>query len=331
MPLHRNLDDPTRRRVLGAATLTGLLSVLGVPLSFAASYPSRPIKMVAPFSAGGPNDILARTVAEALQHAVKQPVIVENVTGAGGIVGTQRVLSSPPDGYTLLVGAAYLVTSPHLYRAAKFDPARDFVPLGPPVESLLVLVSGPHTDLKAMIERAKSSGSPLRIASPGTGTLSHLGGELLRMASGAPIIHAAYRGVGPALSDVIGGHADLMIDGVSSSLPLIRDGRLKALAVPDQQRNPLLPDVPTLGELGYRGVEVRAWNAIFAPASTPKDVIDFLTPAITGILSRAEIVQQLKARGMEPTTLTAASFRERLARESQHWKSVIQTAGVAVE
>ncbi|WP_028602330.1 Bug family tripartite tricarboxylate transporter substrate binding protein [Ottowia thiooxydans] len=325
----RSIQNPGRRDLIAAALAAGALSY---PIrALAAAYPARTITLVSPFVAGGPNDIVGRIIAESLKDALKQPVLVDNVTGAGGLVGTRKVLVGPSDGYTLLIGAAYLVTAPHLYKAATFDPAQDLIPLSPPIESSLVFVSAEHTDLKSLIESAKKSGKPIRLASPGAGTLSHLGGEMLRLAANAPLVHIPYRGIGPAMTDVMGGHADLLIDGVSSSLPQIRDGRLRALAVPDEQRNSLLPDAPTTAQLGWPSVKVRAWNAIFAKAGTPADIVELLTTEITKVVNRPEITSELKKRGLDPSPLAAAAFKQRLAVETAHWKSVVQSAKITLE
>ncbi|MGE0800359.1 MAG: Bug family tripartite tricarboxylate transporter substrate binding protein [Lautropia sp.] len=321
-----------RRSFLGGLCAAGVAGIAAAPRSVAAAdYPTRPIALISPFSPGGPNDIVGRTIAEPLAGMLGQPIVVETVTGAGGLVGTRRLLSAPADGYTLLIGAAYLVTAPHLYKSANFDPGRDLIPLSPPVESLLVYVSGSHGDLKAMIDNARRSGTPIRVAHPGAGTLSHLGSELLRLESQAPMVMVPYRGVGPAITDLMGGHADLLIDGISSSLPQIRAGRLKALCVPDAARNPLLPDVPTTAELGFPSVRVRAWNAIFARAGTPADVVDRLSTEISRIVRQPAVSESLKQRGLEPGAESPAAFRERLATESAHWQAVVRKAGITVE
>jgi len=316
-----------RRRLLGTA-----LAAVALPGSVrAAAYPDRALTIICPFVAGGPSDITARTIGEPLRAALKQAVLVDNVTGAGGLVATRKVLVAPADGYTLLLGASYLVTAPSLYKNANFDAARDFIPLSPPVESPLVFVCGTQSNLKTLIDGAKQTGKPLTVASPGAGTLSHLGAEMLRLASSSPIVHVPYRGVGPALTDVIGGNADLMLDGVSSSLPHIRSGRLKALFVPDGQRNPLLPDTPTGAEVGYPTVKVRAWNAIFARAGTPDDVVNLLTASITKLLAKPEVRGALTARGLEPSKLTPSAFRSGLGAEAAHWNRVIHDARITIE
>lgn len=326
------LESPRRREAIAAAAVAGLLGAFaGRAFGAVPAYPTRAVTMISPFAPGGPNDIVARSVAESLKDVLKQPVLVENLSGAGGIIGAKRVLAAAPDGYTLLAGAAYLVTAPYLYKSADFEVARDFVPLSPPVESLLVFVSGKGGDLKALLQKAKQTGVPVRVAAPGMGTLSHLGSEMLRLASGAPMVQAQYRGVAPALNDIMGGHADLLLDGISSSLPLIREGRLTALAVPDDARNPLLPAVPTTAELGFSQVKVRAWNAIFASAATPPAIVEQLATEITRIVARPEFARELSKRGLEPTPITPAAFRERLVAESAHWKSVVSAARITVE
>ncbi|AGU53767.1 putative Bug-like extra-cytoplasmic solute receptor, TTT family [Variovorax paradoxus B4] len=321
----------TRRNFLGAGLGCAALSLGASPACGATGYPARPVTLICPFVAGGPSDITGRSIAEPLGEILRQPVVVENVTGAGGLIATKRFLAAAADGHTLLVGATYLVTAPFLYKTANFNPVHDLVPLSPPVESLLIFVSSPQKDLRSLLENAKRTGDPVRAASPGAGTLSHLGVEMLRLASGAPIVHVPYRGVGPALTDVMGGHADLMLDGLSSSLPHIRGGRLRPLFVPDEQRNSLLPEVPTAAEVGFPSVKARAWNAIFARTGTPAAITDLLASEITKILARPEGRADLKKRGLEPAKLTATAFKERLAAEAAHWGSVIQTARITIE
>jgi len=329
------ISNARRRKILAVAAGSALLG-MGVssprPVRAQTDFPVKPIVLIAPFPAGGPNDTVARVVGQQLSLLLKQPVNVDNRSGAAGHLGTSVFLNAPADGYTLLVGAAYLVVSPHLYKNVKYDATRDLIPLASPVDSMLVVVSHPASpDLKTLIARAKTTGTPIRMASPGTGTLSHLGGELLKLVSGAPFILVPYRGTAAAQSDVIGQNVDLMIDGVSSALPLIRAGRMKALAIPDEARNPLLPDVATVAELGYPGVVVRAWNAFFAPAGAPREVVERLSADLSSILARPDIAQELRSRGLEPTTLSPARFRERIAAESALWARVIREAGVTVD
>jgi tripartite-type tricarboxylate transporter receptor subunit TctC len=321
----------SRRQVCGGA-LAALVGAGAFGQAAAQGrYPDGTISVVAPFVPGGPNDMVARAVANGLAEAFGVTVTVDNRSGAGGNIGTQHVLQQPADGRTLLLGAAYLVVSPHLFKSVHYDPVRDFVPVGPPVESRLVFVTRPDgPDLKDMLAKAKATGVPLKLASPGAGTLSHLGGEALSLASGAPMTHIAYRGVGPAVTDVLGGHVDLMLDGMASSLPLIKAGRAKGLAVPEEAREPLLPDVPSLAELGYPGMTIRAWNAAFVVAATPRPIVDKLTAEVTRTLAKPEVVKALTARGLRPTTLSPAQFHQRMAEESARWQKVIRDAKISL-
>lgn len=319
------------RRFLVLASASTALGGFGA-VQAQGAFPTKPITVIVPFVAGGPTDTFARTVANGLSQALGQTVTVENRAGAGGNIATAQFLSSAADGYTILVGASYLVVSPYLYKSVTYDPVKDFLPVGPPVESHVVFVTkagGP--DMKAMLESAKTSKDPIKLASPGAGTLSHLGGVALGVASGAPMTHVAYRGVGPAITDVMAGHVDLMIDGMSSSLPLVKSGKLKAVAVPSLVRDPLMPDVPTVAELGFPGMEVLAWNAAFVQPGTPKDVVDKLTSAITAVLAKPEVGADLRARGLFPTTLNTADFRARMGVEAAHWKAIITSANITVD
>ena len=330
--------SPRRRSWLHAGLAmvgAGAIGTLGgMPRPAAAqagAYPTRTITLVSPFVAGGPNDIIGRLIAEPLREALGQPVVVDNASGAGGLIGTQKVLSAPADGYLLLIGAAYLPTAPFLFKAARFDAANDLIPLSAPIESQLVFVAGPQADLQTLFANARRTGTPLRIANPGTGTLSHLGAELLRLEANVPAVQVPYRGVGPGLTDLMGGQVDLMLDALPTSLPLVRSGKLKALCVPEQVRNPLLPDVPTTTELGWGAVQVRAWNALFARTGTPAAIVERLRAELTKIVASTTVRDGLSKRGLEVGSGDPSAFRQRIVTEAARWNTVIQRAGISIE
>lgn len=305
------------------------LSLLTSTAHSAEPWPSRPITLYVPFAAGGPTDIFSRTVAAEMSKRLGQAVVVENKTGAGGNIATTQFLQAKPDGYTLLTGASYLLVSPYLYRTITYDLTKDFTPVGPPVESHLVFVGNPHgPSLKQMLEAAETTKQPIKLASPGAGTLSHLGSIALGQSAKAPMTHVSYRGIPPALTDIMAGNVDLLLDGISSSLPLIKAGRLKALAVPAAARDPLLPEVPTLSELGYADLDVLPFNALFANPKTPPEVLQKLDSVVRAVFASTEIKTELESRGLYPTTLTVEQFRQRMSTESQRWKHVIEAAGI---
>lgn len=322
-----------RRRVIaGLAALAAAGAVRAQP-GAAGGFPNRPLRLVVPFPPGGASDTSARLIAARLGERLGQPVVVENRPGATGNIATTTVTRGPADGYQLLLGAAFLAVNPWLYKNAGYDPVRDLAPLGRPIDSRVVLVGRPELPpLPAFIEQARRTSTPIRLASPGAGTLSHLGGELLRIRTGAPMIHVPYRGSVAALTDLAGQQVDLMFDAVASATPMIRGGRIKAIAVPEASRNPQLPDVPTLGELGVPDLFVRAWNVMFAPAGTPADVLETLRTHVDAVLAMPAVADELRSKGLEvgdPTPPQA--FVARLQAESELWRRTVQAAGITLE
>jgi tripartite-type tricarboxylate transporter receptor subunit TctC len=329
--------DPTaprarsRRRTLAALALApALLSEAGAQQ---AAWPARPLRLIVPFPPGGAADTSARLVATRLGEALAQPVVVESRPGAGGNIATTAVTRAAADGYTLLLGAAYLSVNPTLYRNAGYDPVTELAPLGRFIESRLVFIAPAGAPpLREMLERARRTGTPIRLASAGTGTLSQLTGEMLKVATGTPMVHVPYKGSGPALTDIIGGQVDLMVDALASALAQIRGGRARALAVPERARNPLLPDVPTLAELGVPDIDVRAWNAFFAPAGTPAPVLARLREEFERILATPAIADELRSRGLEiAEPIAPERFTARMQAEIALWKRIIAEAGVTPE
>ena len=324
-----------RRRVLA-----GLLAVAAAGTARAQSgggaaggFPNRPMRLVVPFPPGGASDTSARLIAAKLGERLGQPVVVENRPGATGNIATVAVARGPADGYQLLLGAAFLAVNPWLYKNAGYDPVRDLAPLGRPIDSRVVLVARPDLPpLPAFIEQAKRTSTPIRLASPGAGTLSHLGGELLRIRTGAPMTHVPYRGSVAALTDLAGQQVDVMFDAVASATPMIRGGRIKAIAVPETARNPQLPDVPTLAELGVPDIVVRAWNMMFAPAGTPPDVLETLRTHVDAVLAMPAVADDLRSKGLEVGEPTAPqAFVARLQAESDLWRRTVQAAGITLE
>ncbi|MFM1987972.1 MAG: hypothetical protein RJA99_929 [Pseudomonadota bacterium] len=323
-----------RRRVLA-----GLLAVATAGTARAQStggpggFPGRPLRLVVPFPPGGASDTSARLIAAKLAERIGQPVVVDNRPGATGNIATTTVTRGPADGYHLLLGAAFLTVNPWVYKNAGYDPARDLAPLGRPIDSRVVLVGRPDLPAFAtVLADAKRSATPIRMASPGAGTLSHVGGELLRLRTGAPMTMVPYRGSVAALTDLAGQQVDLMFDAVASATPMIRGGRVKAIAVPEPSRIAQLPDVPTLAELGLPDLTIRAWNMLFAPAATPAEVLAFLHSQVDAVLAMPAVAEDLRNKGLEVSGVTSPqAFMARLQSESDLWRKTVQEAGITLE
>jgi tripartite-type tricarboxylate transporter receptor subunit TctC len=313
-----------------------LLLVLASLAAFAAhaqEYPARPIRIVVPFAPGGVADNSARVIAEPLSQRLGQQVLVENRPGASGNIGTSAVAQSAPDGYTLLLGFdGTMVINPHVFPKTGFDTLKDFAPVTKLGDATLILVAHPSLPAKTlqeMIRLAKTK--PLPYGTSGTGGTPHLAGELLKQRTGAQLEHVPYKGGGPAVTDVVGGQIPLVFTAIASAQQHIRTGRLVALGVPGAKRSSALPDVPTFQESGLAGFDVSSWTGIFAPAATPRAVVERLQKELAVVLQSAFVKERYAALGIEPVgkapDLFAAQVREGLAR----WEKVVRTANVKVE
>jgi len=306
----------------------------GLP-AVAGDYPDRPIRIVVPYSAGGTNDILTRLVGAKLQAAWGQPVVVDIRTGAGGNVGADQVAKAEPDGYTLLVTASPpLSINASLYRDLPFDPQRDFAPVSLFVEVPNLLEVNPRLPVRTVAELvayAKARPGKLNFASQGNGTTSHLAGELLRIKAGIDITHVPYRGTAPALNDLVAGNVDLMFDNLVSSLPLVRAGSLRALAVGSAARSAALPDVPTLIESGLPDFETTAWFAMVAPAGTPRAIVARLSAAAAAALHEPDVAARLRDLGATTVASTPDALGARIASEIARWGAVIKAANITID
>lgn len=321
----------TRRALLGL--LAGVASGAAAAQSGASGAPARSLRIVVPFPPGGASDTTARTTGTRLGEMTGLPVVVENRPGAGGNIATASVVRAPADGQLVLLGAAYLAVNPSLYRDAGYEPRRDLAIVSRVVESRLVVVGRPDAPgLKALVERLRDTKVPLRLASAGTGTLSHLVGVSVLQRLGAETVHVPYRGSSPALTDLAGGQVDLMVDATASAAALVAASRVKALAVPEQARNALFPGVPTLAELGVPDIDVRAWNAFFVRSGTAPDVLAALRRDFERALSEPAVGEALRAKGLEVgAALEPDRFASRLAAESSLWKRTIDDARITVD
>ncbi|MGE4335798.1 MAG: Bug family tripartite tricarboxylate transporter substrate binding protein [Pigmentiphaga sp.] len=315
-------------------TLLAAIGVAASPSTAAQNrkdqFPDRPIQIVVPFPAGAANDYTARLIGQNLSDVLSVPVIVENKTGASGLIAADSVAAAPADGYHLLLGTVSLVTQPTLTGRPTYIPER-LIPLGVAVDQQLALVARSDLaahDVDSMM--AASAGAPggLNAASAGSGTLSHLGWEILRKETGTIVNHVPYRGSTPAMTDLIAGHADVMIDTITSALPHLLNGKIKALAALTPERLAALPEVATVSEQGYPWLGFSAWNAFMVPAGTPPEVIRTLHEALTKAIERPEVAGNLRDRGLLPVVLTPAGHLEFIQQEAQRWNQVLRDADV---
>jgi tripartite-type tricarboxylate transporter receptor subunit TctC len=301
----------------------------------AQGYPSRPLKLIVPFTPAGATDVLARLVGDELGRRLGQPVVIENRAGAGGNIGARLAAKAPPDGYTLLMAPTSIYSiAMTLYREPGFDLTRDFATVSLVANAPHVLVAHPSlqaTNLKQVIALARANPGGLSIASQGTGTVSHLEAEILQDMAGVTLVHVPYKGSAPALVDVMGGQVQLMFDSIASALPQIRAGKLVAVAVASDHRASLLPDVPTVAESGLPGYRAESWLSILVPARTPQPLIDRLNRELVALLGDARVRQQLVERGFEPQSSSPAQLSARIRADLASWGQVVRAARVSVE
>src|SRR5215208_1123608 len=328
-----------RRLVLGAVALA-TLAYTALPAIAQSHWPNKPVRIVVPFAAGGTTDILARAIAPELSKAFGQQFVVDNRAGAGGNVGAEIVAKSPGDGYTLLMGTVGTHgINRALYEKLPYDPVKDFVPV--------TLVAGVPNVMVMQTEKARTMGinsvadfiryakahpAKLNMASSGNGTSIHLSGELFKSMTGVYMVHLPYRGSGPALLDLVGGTADVMFDNLPSSMPQIKAGKLKALAVTSRQRPAALPDVPTVEEAaGLKGFDATSWFGLLAPAGTPPEIVNRIQQEVAKSLNTPAIKEKLLAQGAIPSGNTPAEFARHIEAEHRKWAQVVKASGAKVD
>ena len=311
------------------AALIGLLAFAAA--AQAQTYPARAVRLVVPFAAGGSTDIIGRTVGQRLSEAWGQPVVVDNRPGGSTVIGTDAVAKSAPDGHTLLITPAPFTIVPSLIAKLPYDPARDFEPITLINTTPLVVVVHPGVpakSLKELITLAKRKSGALNYGSSGSGGSNHLAGELFNAMAGVKMVHIPYKGNAPALTDLVGGHVDVVFNGLTSAMPLIKSGKLRPLAVTSIQRAGALPDMPTLDELGLKGFQAVAWNGLTAPARTPKDIVARINADVLKIVRSPELVERLKAEGSDPVGNSPAEYAAFLRDEIAKWNKVIKFANI---
>jgi tripartite-type tricarboxylate transporter receptor subunit TctC len=298
----------------------------------AEGYPTKPVTLVVPYPPGGSADILARLVGQKLAARLGQPVLVENKAGAGTAIGAKAVAQAAPDGYTLLLGTVSSQAINPAMNKVGYDPLKDFVAVAPLAAIPFVLVANPSLPTRSvadLVAMAKAQPGKLAYASAGPGTSNHLAGELLASRAKIHLLHVPYKGSAPALTDVVGGQVPLMFDLITTSLPMLAAGKVKALAVTSRTRSALLPDVPTVAESGVPDYEVSAWFGIFAPAGTPESVVSRLNSDVTAILQAPDMQKHLRDLGAEPVTSTPEAYSQYVRDEAHKWREVVHQAGLA--
>jgi tripartite-type tricarboxylate transporter receptor subunit TctC len=308
-----------------------LASLAAGSLTAHAAWPDKPIKLVVPYAAGGAADALARVVATELGLRLKQQVIVENKGGAGGTIGAQAVAQAPADGYTFLYDATSFAVNPHLYPKLGFSYAKDFAPVAmvAQIPTLLVVpATSPFKTVAELVKHAKTRPGKQSYASAGNGGAAHLTGELFKQGFGFSAVHIPYKGGAPALTDLAGGQVDWMFSAVTASAPLVKAGRLRAIATAFDRRVDSLPDLPTVAELGLPGFRAYEWNAVFAPAATPADTLQRLETELRDVLKAPAVRERLAAMGALPASGGAKELGDFVRTESAKWATVIQASGI---
>ncbi|RLK31008.1 tripartite-type tricarboxylate transporter receptor subunit TctC [Cupriavidus plantarum] len=328
---------PQRRfplRPLVAAALLPLWYLSMVPLATAQEWPTKPIRMIVPYPPGGPTDIVARVVGQKLSERLGQTIVVDNRPGAGGNIGADTVAKSAPDGYTLLVATTAHAINMTLFTKPGYSTSKDFAPVSMLTSGPLVLVTAPSTPAKnvaELIALARAKPGAITFASSGNGQSTHLAAELFDSMAGVKMTHVPYKGSAPALTDVMAGQATVMFDTMLSSMPFVRDGKLKALAVTGTARSPAAPDVPTMAEAGVAGYEATAWNALLVPANTPPAVVNRLSDALKAVLTQEDVRARFATQGFAAAWTSPADTGTFIAREIDKWGKVVKASGATVD
>src|SRR5215468_8560104 len=320
------------------ANMRWLAALLLVALSLPAAaedYPTRPITLVVPYAAGGGNDAMARTVADKMSRTLGQQIVVENRAGAGGTIATRQVAKAAPDGYTLVIGGTgTLAVNPTLYANVGYDPRKDFAPVGLIGASALVVLVHPAVGAKSipeLIELARREPEKLTYASAGVGSGIHLGTVLFEHMAGVKLTHVPYRGSGPALTDLIGGHVAIYFSSLPPAVQLVKEGKVRALAVTGSKRANVLPDLPTVAEAGLPGYESVLHYGIVAPAGTPRPMIDRLNAALREAVLAPDTQERMAADGTEPLASTPQDYAADIDREETKWSAIVRQSGAKAE
>lgn len=317
-------------RLFGAVALAASLACG----SAVAAYPEKPITLVVPTAAGGANDAMARVVGQAMSAILKQPVIVDNKAGANGTIASEYVKRAAPDGYTLMLG--YVAThamNPALQKL-RYDPVKDFEPVGMVGSSATVMVLNPAVkagNAKEVVAMLKAAPDQTSYASAGNGTAPHFAAEMFKLSTGTSMLHVPYKGSAPAITDTLGGQTQVMFPSLFTAMPYVKAGKLKAVGIAGTRRSALMPDLPTLQEQGIADVDVSQWYGIFAPAKTPRPVIEQLNKVLNEVLADKRVIQRLEDHGAEVSPMTTDQMRSYVAQEQVKWKKVVQAAKITAD
>jgi tripartite-type tricarboxylate transporter receptor subunit TctC len=321
------------RKTLAVAAILAILPWL--PAAVAQPYPSKPIKLVVTFPAGGGADFVGRVIAGKLSETLGQPVVVDNRAGAGGMIGNEVIAKSAPDGYSLLLGAAGALTiAPNLYEKVTFDSIKDFEPVALIASSPFVLTlnpSVPANTLNELTAFAKANPGKLNFASSGTGGAPHLAGELYKTMAGVNLVHVPYKGLAPAITDLLGGQVQVLFADVGLVLPHIKAGKLKAVAVTGSQRSAALPEVPTMMEAGLAEYQAGTWYGILAPAATPSAIVARLNAEVRKVLALSDVKSQFAAQGVDPAPSTPEQFATLIRGDLNKWSKLIKEVNIKAE
>jgi tripartite-type tricarboxylate transporter receptor subunit TctC len=313
------------------------LALLLAALTFAQAqdYPTRPITLVVPYAAGGCNDVMARIVADKMSRTLGQQIVVENRAGAGGTIATRQVAKAAPDGYTLVIGGTgTLAVNPTLYANVGYDPRKDLAPIGLIGTSALIVLVHPAvaaTSVRELIDLARKDPGKLNYASAGVGSGIHLGTVLFEQMAGIQLTHVPYRGTGPALTDLIGGHVAIYFSSLPSAVGIAREGKVRAIAVTGSKRSDVFPDVPTVAEAALPGYEAVLHYGIAAPAGTPRPIVDKLNAALREALAAPDTKERMAKDGTEPLPSTPDEYAADIDREETKWSAIVRKSGAKVE
>jgi tripartite-type tricarboxylate transporter receptor subunit TctC len=320
-----------RKHRVACFALAGAACLIPFAALAQGAYPTKPIKIIAPVQPGGGVDLVARQVGERLSKALGQPVVIENQSGGGGIVGSQATARAAPDGYTLMVGYVGTHGTNPAVRKLPYDAVRDFTPIAMAGGTPNVLVVPPSLPVKTLVEfiaYAKANKGSLSYGSSGPGTLTHLAMEQLKVSADLDMVHVAYRGIGPAITDILGGQTQALFPGLAAALPHIKAGKMRPLAITGTKRHPLLPDVPTLEELGYRGFDGVQWYGIVGPANLPPGIVATLNAEINKMLADPQFSERLSGEALEPMPMTPAQFGQYMRNDIAKWTKVAKDRNI---
>ena len=326
---------PTRRSLLTIACVAAGTAFTPLAVLAQAAYPAKPIRLIVPFPPGGGTDILSRLVAQKLTESAKWTVVADNRAGAGGTIGITEAAKAAPTGYDLVMGQKdNMVVGPWLYKNLPWDPTKDFAPIAHVAYTPVIIATSANSRFKTLadvVAAAKAAPDTITYGSPGNGTTIHLAGDLFEKAAGIKIRHVPYKGSNPAMMDALAGNVDLLVSSVPSAMGQIKSGKLRPLAVTSAKRSTSLPDVPTVAEQGFKDFDVSTWYGVFAPAGTPKDVVNAVNAEINKLLATPEMKDAIHAQGAEPQAMTPDQFGTQLKADYQKWRGIVQGSGVTLE